>query len=289
MGEVCADISTIVERLVRKTLSNGRNSDLAAVIGSGMGRLVTSHMNVMGLSVNKSAGAVLYGLSALMSMLALALSSRSGSNDPTALTPDASARQPQPDQGLGWSAQHRVSRYLENQKEHLLDRARNSRHLVLKRLASRVEWQISRHKRIEGDALPAVCRQSHCDYMWNNLHQYGVCTRVLMVTGHTLFQITNRLFISWDKYAARLLNQTVLKRFTGELLGHRLSSCLMYAASAGLSIPASQLIVGLSTLGAAVCAATLVCFLMAKLAVALGDWKGNLQPTPKRRPVFHGS
>lgn len=281
MGEICADISSIVERLVRKTLSNGRNSDLAAVIGSGAGRLVTGKMNVMGISVNKAAGAAFYLLSTVLSLSALALVNKQAIGAALAVAGEPIKQSSQPDKGLGWSAQHRASRCLENRKEKCVEWARHSDFTLLRRLARGLEWQISRSKSSEADALPAIERRTHCDYMWNNLHQYGRLTRGLMITGHTLFQVTNRLFLSWDKYTARLLNQGVLKKRMGELLGHRLSSCLLYAASTALSIPTSHLVVGLSTIGAAICGITVVCFLLAKCTVLLGDWKGNMRPFNK--------
>ena len=93
------------------------------------------------------------------------------------------------------------------------------------------------------------------------------------------FQFINKVMVSYDKHLGTAIGERLLAKKTGSILGCRLGLTAGVGLAAGLSIPLSPLLVGISTVGAAVCGVALVAMLLAKANVhVFQDWKGNTTP-----------
>ena len=99
--------------------------------------------------------------------------------------------------------------------------------------------------------------------MWKNLHQYGPVTRALMHFAYFTFQFINKVLVSYDKHLGTAIGERLLAKKTGSILGCRLGLTAGVGLAAGLSIPLSPLLVGISTVAAAVCGVALVALLLA--------------------------
>ena len=59
LGEAVTDLSGWIERASRNTLSGGNKNDIAQVLGSGLGRIISGFASTPGIAVHKVAGACL--------------------------------------------------------------------------------------------------------------------------------------------------------------------------------------------------------------------------------------
>ena len=276
IAESCADISGLAERLVRYMISSGDKNDLALVLASAVGRIVAGQLNLVGMAVHKVAGASLYALSSLLSLATWGLAkTRLG-----ALRSQAEMAELKAEKSRPIRLYEPVANTLLNGKEtvlgHLLRKLEQRSGSVM--VSAIRQWARHLHR---GHSL--VCsndpqrRKGHCSYMWKNLHQYGPVTRALMHFAYFTFQFINKVLVSYDKHLGTAIGERLLAKKTGSILGCRLGLTAGVGLAAGLSIPLSPLLVGISTVAAAVCGVALVALLLAKSNVHLfQDWKGNI-------------
>ncbi|HEX4878658.1 MAG TPA: hypothetical protein VFV39_02345 [Limnobacter sp.] len=281
MAEACSDLSGMLERAIRNASSGGNKADLALVIASGGARAVTGQLSIIGFAPHKAAGAGLYGLAALCSALAVALSkTRMG-----AKRDEARMRKAMENSTFDNSLYQMVGRKLLHIKQALLGNALSK---LGKRQGKPSRWarvcclHLSRKHTLGGQEFLRQ-RSTHCDYMWKNLHQYGWVTRALVHGAYLTFQGINKLLGSYDKYLGDFIGQHMLARYLGNLLGTRVGMTLAVAGAAGISVPMAPLIVGLSTACACACGLALLMLLAAKATVAYGhSWRGDLAPQSAR-------
>lgn len=278
LAESCADLSGLAERLVRHMISSGDKNDLALVLASAIGRIVSGQLNLLGMAMHKAAGASLYALSSILSLITWGLAK-------TSLGRLRSEEHPV----LVGAGQSRAIRLYEPVANALLKGKETVLGHVLKNLQKRTgsllvsgirQWARHLHRAhsLVSSNEPQK-RKSHCSYMWKNLHQYGPVTRGLMHFAYFSFQFVNKVMVSFDKHLGTAIGERLLARKTGSILGCRLGLTASVGLAAGLSIPMSPLIVGISTVGAAVCGVAFVAMLLAKANVHLfQDWKGDTSP-----------
>ncbi|BET26182.1 hypothetical protein RGQ30_16830 [Limnobacter thiooxidans] len=276
IAESCADISGLAERLVRYMISSGDKNDLALVLASAVGRIVAGQMNLVGMAVHKVAGASLYALSSLLSLATWGLAkTRLGALRSQAEMAELKAEKSRPIR-LYEPVANTLLKGKETVLGHLLRKLEQRSGSVM--VSAIRQWARHLHR---GHSL--VCsndpqrRKGHCSYMWKNLHQYGPVTRALMHFAYFTFQFINKVLVSYDKHLGTAIGERLLAKKTGSILGCRLGLTAGVGLAAGLSIPLSPLLVGISTVAAAVCGVALVALLLAKSNVHLfQDWKGNI-------------
>lgn len=276
LGDACADISGLAERLVRNTISSGEKSDLAMVIASAAGRIVSGQLNLFGIGVHKVAGTAFYALSTLVSAGTIGLCK----------TPLGRRRSPQELQAALHKCKLRhgiyrpVARQLLQGKHAVLntvvDKTSDAKLAGKQSLVKEWSKRLMRGERTNC-AASAFNRKYNTNYMWQNVHQYGPVTRALMQTGCFVFLGLNKTLVSFDKHVATAVGEKVLAKKAGSILGCRIGYTVSVAGAAALSVPMSPLIVGLSTAGAIACGFALTAMLLAKAnAYCFNDWKGNI-------------
>lgn len=276
IAESCADISGLAERLVRYMISSGDKNDLALVLASAVGRIVAGQLNLLGMAVHKVAGASLYALSSLLSLLTCGLAkTRLGALRSQAELAGLHAEKSQPVR-LYEPLANTLLKGKETVLGHLLSKLEQRSGSVM--VSAIRQWARHLHR---GHSLVSSNdpqrRKGHCSYMWKNLHQYGLVTRGLMHFAYFTFQFINKVLVSYDKHLGTAIGERLLAKKTGSILGCRLGLTAGVGLAAGLSIPMSPLLVGVSTVAAAVCGVALVALLLAKANVHLfQDWKGNV-------------
>lgn len=283
LGEAVTDLSGWIERASRNTLSGGNKNDIAQVLGSGLGRIISGFASTPGIAVHKVAGACLLGLSALTGGLAVV--------GVTAL--GAKRRLFTEHRPLNQGGHFETSIYQEiagatnkakskvlNRFMNKLDKAGYSKAHALHKWCRHLSPHHTIHEQSDNWA-----RRTHCNYIWKNLHQYGGVTRALMYSAYGVFQGVNKIMGSYDKYLGAELGNRVIAKKLGNLLGLKIGLCIAAGVAAGLSVPMAPLVVGLSTVCACACAFALVALVTAKMNVQhCHDWRGNLAPqrTPPR-------
>lgn len=283
LGEAVTDLSGWIERASRNTLSSGNKNDIAQVLGSGLGRIISGFASTPGIAVHKVAGACLLGLSALTGGLAVV--------GVTAL--GAKRRLFTEHRPLSQGGHFETSIYQEiagatnkakskvlNRFMNKLDKAGYSKAHALHKWCRHLSPHHTIHEQSDNWA-----RRTHCNYIWKNLHQYGGVTRALMYSAYGVFQGVNKIMGSYDKYLGAELGNRVIAKKLGNLLGLKIGLCIAAGVAAGLSVPMAPLVVGLSTVCACACAFALVALVAAKMNVKhCHDWRGNLAPqrTPPR-------
>lgn len=275
LAENCSDISGLTERLTRNFISSGDKSDMAQVIASAIGRVVSAQLNIAGFAVHKAAGAGLYTLSTLVSLGVLALI-RSKNVE---LRSSAAIEQAMQKSSFDSSAYLLVARKLLRAKEALLTKLLNQTGTSGNKAGKSIrKWGtfMSRHRRLVPEHMMSK-RKMHRNYIWNNLHQYGPVTRALMHVGYGTFQGVNKVLASYDKHSGTAIGNFLLRRKTGQILGCRLGLTLTVSCAAALSVPMYPLIIGISTAGAIACGVAFSALALAKLNVYVShDWKGNI-------------
>jgi len=284
MAEGLADISGLAERLTRNLISSGEKSDMALVIASAVGRVISGQLNLGGMAVHKVAGAALYCVSSILSIAALGLI-KTGM---TTLRTEAEIAQATTRSSFDSSAYLIVARKLLACKEQILTKILDKTGKTENRRNCAIQsWvkYMSRHRSSVPEHLVSK-RQANCNYIWQNLHQYGLVTRSLMHIAYGTFQGINKLLVSYDKHVGVAIGNHLLGKKLGIVLGCRLGMTVSVGAAAAISIPMSPFLVGISTVGAIACGVALLALMLAKLNVQLiHDWKGNIQP-PLRNQVF---
>jgi hypothetical protein len=284
MAEGIADLSGLAERLTRNLISSGDKSDMALVIASAVGRIISGQLNLSGMAIHKVAGAALYGVSSILSIAALGLinsgltTSRTEAEITKALTKSS----------FDSSAYLIVARKLLSCKEQLLTKILNKTGKPENRRNSVIQgWvkYMSRHRSSVSQHLTSK-RKANCNYIWQNLHQYGPVTRSLMHIAYGTFQGVNKLLVSYDKHIGFAIGNYLLGKRLGSVLGCRLGMTASVGAAAAISVPMSPLLIGISTVGAMACGVALLALILAKLNVQLAqDWQGNIQ-RPLRSQVL---
>lgn len=284
IAEGIADISGLAERLTRNLISSGEKPDLALVIASGVGRVISGQLNLAGMAVHKVAGAALYGVSSILSLAALGMIKTGlGTRRIQAEVSHAGTKS-----HFDSSAYLSVARTMLASKERLLSAILNKigkredrRHCVIQRW---VKYMSRRQSSVPQHLVSK--RRTNCNYIWQNLHQYGPLTRSLMHVAYGTFQGINKLLVSYDKHIGVAIGNKLLGKKIGSVLGCRLGMTASVGTAAAISVPMSPLLVGVSTVGAMACAVALLMLTLAKLNVQLThDWKGNIQQ-PVRNQVF---
>lgn len=277
VAEACADVSSLTERLVRNTISSGEKADLALIVSSAIARVATGYLNLFGFSVHKVSGAGLYALSTLVSLSVVGLSK----------TPLGAHRSPEriaqihSENPRSIGLYEPIARTLLKHKENLLyrvlDKVGQSEHSKTGGLISK--WA-RRHLR-NCNSVPShntALRKTNCSYMLKHLHQYGRVTQSLMHIGYNIFFGVNKVLVSFDKHIATAAGEHLLARRTGSVLGCRLGFTASVGAAAGISVPMSALLVGISTVGAIACGVAIISLLLARANVYFfKDWKGNIR------------
>ena len=279
IAESVSDISGLLERLTRNLISSGEKSDLALVIASAIGRVISGQLNLVGMAVHKVAGAALYALSSAFSILALGLI-RSGLGEQRTDSEIALAKTKS---NFDLSAYTIVADKLLASKECLLDKLIDIAGEPTGRFPCAIHRWVKYMSRHRSSIPPHMhCkRKTHCSYIWNNLHQYGPVTRALMHFAYGTFQGINKLLVSYDKHLGTAISHYLLRKKIGGVLGCRIGMTLSVGSAAAISIPLSTVIISISTIGAMACAVALVALILAKLNVWLGnDWQGNIQRSP---------
>lgn len=278
LAESCADVSGLTERFVRYMISSGEKNDLALVLSSAIGRIVSGQLNLLGMAVHKVAGASLYALSSVLSLATCGLAkTRLGALRTTVEMAKLKAGESQPIR-LYEPFANALLKGKETVVGHVLKKVEGKDGSVM--VSSIRQWARHLHR---GHSLVSSNdpqrRKGHCSYMWNNLHQYGSVTRGLMHFAYFAFQFVNKVMVSYDKHLGTAIGERLLAKKTGSILGCRLGLTAGVGLAAGLSIPMSSLLVGISTAGAMVCGVALLAMLLAKANVHLfQDWKGNTTP-----------
>ena len=285
VGEAVSDISGWIERASRNMVSGGNKNDIAQVLGSGLGRVISGYANAPGFSVHKAAGACLLGLSTVTGALAvlgvkafgekngLIAENRSlneGGHFETSLYQQITERTVKVKAGL-------LNRFITK-----LDKEGYPRDHAIHRWCR----HLSPHHTIHNES-DNWARRTHTNYIWKNLHQYGRVTKVLMNCAYGVFQGVNKILGSYDKYLGTELGKRLFAKKLGNLLGLKLGLCLGAGIAAAVSVPMAPLVVGLSTVCACACAFALIALVAAKMNVKhCHDWRGNVAPRrPTPRPI----
>lgn len=284
LAESCADISGLAERLTRNLISSGEKADIALVIASAIGRVISGQLNFAGMAVHKVAGSSLYCLSSLTSLAAVGLSkTKYGS-----LRSAADIEKARRNSGFDSSGYLLIARQLLTAKEYMLRKVLEKTGKSNSRASAAIHKWVKFMSRNPSSAPEhrVLLRRANCNYMWNNLHQYGPVTRALMHVAYGMFQGVNKLLVSFDKHIGVAIGTKLLGKPFGTVLGSRLGLTLSVGAAAALSVPMSPFIISISSVGAIACGVALTALLLAKLNVSVfDDWQGNIQK-PLTRQVF---
>ncbi|MCR2747051.1 hypothetical protein [Limnobacter parvus] len=282
LGENTADISGLTERTTRNIISSGEKFDMAKVMSSALGRVVSAQLSMFGFALHKAVGASFYLLSTTTSIAVIAFAS----------SRYAKLRQPDEMRRAMMNSSNSHSMYLliarkllttkEYQLEKILTHTDGANNPIVDTIR---QWtkQLSRNHR----AVPEYMvnqRKAHSSYILNNLHQYGPLTRGLMQFSYATFQGVNKLLVSFDKHIGTEIGRRLLAKHHGQMLGCRVALTAAIAASTALSVPMAPLTVGLSMIGAIACGFALVALILAKVNVNMcDDWKGNICDTKQIR------
>lgn len=277
IAEACADISSLTERLVRNTISAGEKPDLALVIASAVGRVLTGNLNIVGFSIHKASGAGFYALSSLVSLGVVGLTKTPLGAQRSAARIEKVLRENPRSIGLYEPVSETLLKRKEKILYKVLDKVDDAKH-------SKTRGQIGKWTRRQlrnCDSVPAnntALRKTNCSYMWNHLHQYGKITRCLMQIGYGVFFGVNKILASFDKHVATTLGERMFASRTGSLLGCRLGFTCSVGIAAAISVPMSPFLIGISAGGAIACGFALILLLLARANVHyLCDWKGNIR------------
>ena len=285
LGEAISDLSGWIECGSRNLLSAGNKTDIAQVVGSGLGRVLSGFASAPGFSVHKVAGACLLGLSVITGSLAV-----------IGVTAFGGKRKWLDEQRpLNRKGHFETSIYQE-----IAGVTSKAKSRILSRFMNRLEmagytkdhalhkWcrHLSPDHTIHNES-DSWARRTHSNYIWKNLHQYGRVTKVLMNCAYGVFQGVNKILGSYDKYLGTELGKRLFAKKLGNLLGLKLGLCLGAGIAAAVSVPMAPLVVGLSTVCACACAFALIALVAAKMNVKhCHDWRGNVAPRrPTPRPI----
>lgn len=276
-AELVSDMSGMIERLFRHGASAGKKHDIALVIASGLARVITGQFSAAGFAPHKAAGACLYGVSTVLSGLALAIA-----HSPIAKRYHgqdlerrlARSRFDACLYKLGSRPLLRAKQKTISQGMRCLDGQHSGLALTVKKWCLHLS---PGHRLVDpGNRLE---RKTHCSYIWQQLHQYGPLTQGLMNAAYLAFQGVNKLMGSFDKYLGCAIARICLAPRLGHLLGHRFGLALAVSLAAALSVPMAPLQLGISSIGACACGLALLCLLAAKLTVELTPaWRGDIAP-----------
>lgn len=276
MAEGIADISGLCERLTRNLISSGEKSDIALVIASAVGRVLAGQLSFPGIALHKLLGCALYGVSNILSFTALGLI-KTGL---AARRNEAETLRALGKSNFDSSAYLLTANTLLSAKEQLLSTILDKAGEPSGQRKSAIQkWvrYMSRQQSSTPPNLPSK-RKANCNYIWENLHQYGPLTRSLMHIAYGTFQGINKLMVSYDKHAGAAIGNHVLAKKLGSILGCRVGMAFSVGTAAALSVPLSPFVVGVSSIGAMACGVALLALVLAKLNVRLtNDWKGSIQ------------
>jgi hypothetical protein len=322
LGESIADLSGMVERLVKNVLSRGKTANTAQVFAAGVGRTTTMFLTTPGFAVHKALGAALYAASCGFSVVALlaATTPLGKKRDihaqmkalklPPLPTPEAEKNESAP---LLGSTKHpnnappttgtiktslknaRFAHSMVNDTSRLLLAGKEKTMSMLHRQAqgsnttgaSIMRSMAKRLSRKLGEYGPEAYHLHKYDssYIWGHLHQYGRVTRTLMSSAHLFYTVVNRLGASFDKYVGSALGKMVYKPVIGRILGHRVGMMISTALATYISMLLAPFIVGISATGAMACGLTLLLMQAATLSARLEGWKGDIEkpiPFPRK-------
>jgi hypothetical protein len=284
LAEGVADISGLTERATRNLISSGEKPDIALVIGSAVGRVISGFMSAPGFAVHKTLGAGLYSVSSILSFAALGLI-KSGLAEKRSEIEIACALKRS---NFESSTYLFAARTLLAGKEKILKTILDKTAASTNRSTSAIQrW--ARYMSRQQSSIPEYLvsrRKANCNYIWKNLHQYGPITRSLMHTAYGTFQGINKLLGSFDKHLGTAAAKYALGSKLGDILGCRVGMTVAVGVAAVISIPLSPAVVSVSTISAAACGVALLALVLAKLNVQLtSDWKGNIQK-PLQRQVL---
>lgn len=317
LGETIADLSGMVERLVKNVLSRGKTANSAQVFAAGVGRTTTMFLSTPGFAVHKALGAALYALSCGLSAVALlaAATPLGKKRDLTAqlkalqLAPVASQDENQDKEPLlkvpttNTDAQHdpeTLKAALKNSpfahsivndtSRLLLAGKEKAMHALYNKAngsstgANMMRGMAKRLSRKLGEYGPETRHLHKYDssYIWGHLHQYGPITRALMSSAHLIYTVVNRLGASFDKYIGSAIGRVLYKPLVGRVLGHRLGMLCSTSLATLISSLLAPFIVGISATGAMACGLTLLLMQAAALSARLEGWKGDIEPRPHR-------
>jgi hypothetical protein len=282
LAEGVADISGLTERATRNLISSGEKPDIALVIGSAVGRVISGFMSAPGFAVHKAIALGLYSVSSILSIAALSLIKTGLARKRTEAEIACALKRSNFDS----SAYLFISGALLSGKEKLLKTILNRTDASTNRSSAVIQkWAryMSRHQSSVAEHMVSK-RKANCNYIWQNLHQYGPVTRSLMHIAYGTFQGINKLGGSFDKHLGTYIEKNCLGRKLGAVLGTRVGMTIGVSLAVAISIPMSPLVVSMSTISSAACGVALLALVLAKLNVQLtSDWKGNIQKPLKRQ------
>lgn len=274
LGESSADISGLCERVSSNLLSSGEKFDVAKIISSMIGRIVGTKMNTLGFAVHKAIGAVAYGTSTLISAGVIVYAKSKYVQLRTQEETDRAVLKTADNYSAYLMIAKKLLHIKEKHLQKVIEKTEGSQNSTNSKLCLWAKHLSRNHSSTPG-RIPAL-RKTNSDYMRNNLHEYGPVTRALMEISYGTFQGVNKLFVSYDKYIGTAIGRRLIAKKTGDMLGCRIALTLSIGAAAGLSVPMSPMIIGLSAIGAIACGVSLAALLLAKLNVSLSnDWKGG--------------
>lgn len=282
LAEAVSDISGVTERFTRNLISSGDQADMAQVIGSAVGRIVSSQLYCGGVAIHKVIGTGLYLVTGLISLGVLAYSNSRYVARRSPAEIEFAIQQAQSDTSYYRMAARRLLASKESVIEKLMEKTANSNNTSSQKVH---KWAkcMSRKYRAKHAHL-ASKQQAYCSYIWANLHQYGPVTRSLMHVAQGIFLGINKLGVSFDKHIGAAVGTYLLGKRVGDILGCRIGLTLSVASAAAISVPLAPFIVGISGVGAVACGVAFVAMGLAKMNVVISkDWKGNIQkPTPSQ-------
>jgi hypothetical protein len=321
LGESIADLSGMVERLVKNVLSRGKTANSAQVFAAGVGRTTTMFLTTPGFAVHKALGAALYAASCGLSIVALLAATtplgqkrdihaqmkalklpplqtaETKDNEHTPLlgstkqannaalnaeTLKTALKNPRFAHSLVNDASRLLLAGKEKTMQALYDQARGSN-----TGASIMRGMAKRLSRKLGEYGPEAYHLHKYDssYIWSHLHQYGRVTRTLMSSAHLIYTIVNRLGASFDKYIGSATGRLLCKPLVGRILGHRVGMLLSTTLATYISMLLAPMVVGISATGAMACALTLLVMQAATISARIEGWKGDIEAysKPKRK------
>ena len=274
MGEACADLSSLAEKIARNLFSCGKKSDLIQIGAAALGRSISAQTQYASWSIPKLAGSGLFCLSAILSVLAIKMANtKLGSRVQTPHSEIAAELQ---------QIQFRtLAKKLQRGKEcilHKTEKFSNSHAQAAKPVFKKILNSLSRQNTQNDGAYPRSHRMD-CDYMLRHTHQYGRLNKALLKTAFYTFNVVNKLLCSYDKHIAMFVVEKGLAKLTGEILGARLALTVTAAAAAVVGFFCSQVGFALATVGMVACGFAFALVVAAKLnAQYRGNWKGDICP-----------
>ncbi|MCE2746429.1 MAG: hypothetical protein LW710_11070 [Burkholderiales bacterium] len=284
IAEGISDISGLTERVTRNIISSGEKPDIALVIASAVGRILSGFMSAPGFAVHKAIGLGFFGVSTILSMAALGLI-KAGLGEKRTEIEIADALKKS---NFDSSAYLFIARKLLARKEKMLETILDRTDTSTSKPSSAIQrW--AKYMSRKQSSVPAHLvskRKANCNYIWQNLHQYGPVTRSLMHIAYGTFQGVNKLGGSFDKHLGAAIGRNILRHKLGGILGGRVGMAVGTGMAVAISIPLAPLVVSVSSISAMACSVALLALVLAKLNVQLtNDWEGNIQK-PLRRQVL---